>query len=889
MDLVGRTLAHFRIEAKLGQGGMGVVYLATDEHLRRKVAIKVLPESFARDEERRKRFLREARSAAAVTHANIATIHEIGEADGQVFIAMELIEGETLRARMQAGTAVAECVRIAREIAAGLRRAHERGIVHRDLKPENVMIGAHDEVKILDFGLAKVHEDHAAAGSALEQGETATGLTGEGRVLGTPGYMSPEQARGKEVDARTDVFALGVVLYELLTGKPPFVGETMADALSAVIRDTPAPPSSLQPQVPEELDRIVLRCLEKSPDARYANAEPLYEALGGHVANARAAGPSAGTVHPAGVGAAPGSLLTPPASTAAAVRPAAWRWPLLGLASLVVVALMVFAVVQAKRSGVRTALDPAPVSGNAAPEAGAAHGVPVTALPTPASASPEAVAAYQAGLAGLRGADWDLALRSFHRAVELDSGLAAAGVQLCLMQPNAGGDVDAARRLYRRTVAQELTLTARDRAILEAVEPGLMREPSDDAEMRVRMNSTRDRFPQDAEIAFFAAVFDRSDLASTIVAMDHVLALDPAYADAMQERARALYRLGRTEEGLAQLDACVKVAPGSQCVDDRVSIVLQTGDCSAAATLARDYVASSAGEADAYEDLVEAIAGGDSTDDAVLEAIRQQTAHGGAAVQEFLGDITRTTEECELDVLRGRFDQAESRARQLMLSVEKSPDLPPHVTAARLLMEILSEQRRTDEAVRIGRAFLARRSVWNHGASLDDATPVVLDILDEAGALSHEDTVRQVASWHETEVGRRSFGSGGVDRRARILASMIVRSPDEASASLDGISLVGGTASSEATVTALAGRALLLAGRPEAEPTLERAARSCSGLLEPFIWVRAHLWLGQAREKRGDSAGACGAYRAVLSHWAQRPYVRTAAVAAARVDALHCP
>src|SRR5579859_2511120 len=192
-DLVGRRLAHFRIEAELGEGGMGVVYRATDEKLRRPVALKVLPESFVKDEDRRRRFLREARSAAAVMHANIAAVFDIGEADGQVFIAMELVLGETLRARIDQGLPLVESVKIATEIARGLDRAHEKGIVHRDLKPENVMVTPHGEVKILDFGLAKLREESAASLSVLEGQETAPELTREGRVLGTPAYMSPEQ------------------------------------------------------------------------------------------------------------------------------------------------------------------------------------------------------------------------------------------------------------------------------------------------------------------------------------------------------------------------------------------------------------------------------------------------------------------------------------------------------------------------------------------------------------------------------------------------------------------------------------------------------------------------------------------------------------------------
>jgi eukaryotic-like serine/threonine-protein kinase len=232
-DLIGHSLAHFRIVEKLGEGGMGVVYKATDEKLRRTVALKVLPASFADDVERRSRLLREARAAGAVTHPNIATVYEIDEADGHIFIAMEYVDGESLRDDLATGPlAVPEALRIALQIAHALGEAHDAGVVHRDLKPENVILGKNGQVKLVDFGLAKQGRDEATTRSALEQMKTATQVTGAGKLLGTPAYMSPEQARGKEVDARTDVFAFGVMLFEMITGERPFQGESVTDVLT---------------------------------------------------------------------------------------------------------------------------------------------------------------------------------------------------------------------------------------------------------------------------------------------------------------------------------------------------------------------------------------------------------------------------------------------------------------------------------------------------------------------------------------------------------------------------------------------------------------------------------------------------------------------------------
>jgi tetratricopeptide (TPR) repeat protein/tRNA A-37 threonylcarbamoyl transferase component Bud32 len=274
----GRTLAHFRILAKIGEGGMGVVYRAEDVHLRRPVALKVLPPDVVGSEERRARFLREARAAAAVPHPNIATIYEIGEADGVVFIAMELVEGTTLRSRLGASPlTVKDAVQIALQIAEGLAGAHQSHVVHRDLKPENVAITPAGHVKILDFGLAKLlHDNPGAEGHGLTALRTISGqMTDAGKILGTTTYMSPEQARGEAIDARSDIFSFGTVLYEMVTGRAPFQGRTSTDVLSSIIRDEPTPAAEINPSVPPELQRIIGECLEKDPHERYQHADQL--------------------------------------------------------------------------------------------------------------------------------------------------------------------------------------------------------------------------------------------------------------------------------------------------------------------------------------------------------------------------------------------------------------------------------------------------------------------------------------------------------------------------------------------------------------------------------------------------------------------------------------
>jgi len=249
---------------------MGEVYRARDTQLGRDVALKVLPERLAADPAFKARFEREARAVAALSHPNILAIHALGSDAGRLFAVMELLPGETLREMLASGRVPFEqAVACAVQITRGLASAHERGIVHRDLKPENVMVAPGGSVKILDFGLAKPVEEMAAPpGGHLSQAETEDGLTKAGTVLGTTAYMSPEQARGQRTDTRSDLFSLGVLLYELLTGRNPFRGPTAADTLGAILRERPRPPSEIDPDMPPALDGLIERLLSKEPADR---------------------------------------------------------------------------------------------------------------------------------------------------------------------------------------------------------------------------------------------------------------------------------------------------------------------------------------------------------------------------------------------------------------------------------------------------------------------------------------------------------------------------------------------------------------------------------------------------------------------------------------------
>src|SRR5579864_413793 len=263
----GTKLGPYEIQSSIGAGGMGEVYKARDKRLNRDVAIKVLPTSFSADPDRLQRFAQEARAAAALSHPNILSIFDIGEDGGAPYVVSELLEGETLRDRLRNGPlATRKAIDYAAQVARGLAAAHEKGIVHRDLKPENIFITNDGRVKILDFGLAKLTRPEAD-----NSGETLTQQVGTdaGTVMGTVGYMSPEQVRGKPADARSDIFAFGAILYEMLSGKRAFHGETAADTMSAIL--TKEPPELVDPHlnVPPALERIVRHCLEKNPAQRF--------------------------------------------------------------------------------------------------------------------------------------------------------------------------------------------------------------------------------------------------------------------------------------------------------------------------------------------------------------------------------------------------------------------------------------------------------------------------------------------------------------------------------------------------------------------------------------------------------------------------------------------
>ncbi len=266
--MIGKTISHYRVLERLGEGGMGVVYKAKDTRLKRTVALKFLPQEFLCDSEAKARFVHEAQAASALNHPNITTIHEIDEFESQMFIVMEYCEGKTLKKIVEKETlSVKKVLDIGIQVCEGLTTAHEKEIVHRDIKSDNIMLTPRGQVKIMDFGLAKL--------------KGVSKLTKTGTTLGTAQYMSPEQAQGKEVDHRSDIFSFGVVLYEMITGQLSFKGEHEAAIIYSIINETPEPLARFKANVPEGLQRIVNKALKKDRSTRYQSASEVIADLKG--------------------------------------------------------------------------------------------------------------------------------------------------------------------------------------------------------------------------------------------------------------------------------------------------------------------------------------------------------------------------------------------------------------------------------------------------------------------------------------------------------------------------------------------------------------------------------------------------------------------------------
>ena len=842
----GDRLGHFEIVSPLGRGGMGVVYLARDVRLGRRVALKLLPPSFAGDALRRERLLREARAAAALSHPNLVAIHEVGEHESAVYLVLEYVDGETLRARLAKGElAIDDAVRLGRGILAGLAHAHDAGLLHRDLKPENVLVGCDGRARILDFGLAKLSHEPAVEGGSR--------LTRDGSVLGTPGYMAPEQARGLDADERSDVFAFGATFFEMLTGERAFAGTSSADIVSAVLRDEPPRVTVVRPDVPPALADVVARCLRKSAGERYAS---VHDALGALEAASRTPAVSA-----------------PP--------PRRSRGLLAFAAAAVVVAGLAGVALNRHPVTVATAL---PAAAN---DAGAS-GLALTAVPLPQSSSPAAVAAYAQGLQAYRDADWDEAMARFDEAVAADPSLAAAHLRRAILMDGDDGYQSDVRSMFARAMNARANLSPRDQAIADAVEPAIDSVPADTALTKTRLRALIAANPGDAELRHLLVIFGAWGTAEGIRVEEEAVALDPQFADAWQLLAGQRARTGDIAGAISALDRCVAVVPWSKdCRFERARILSASGQCEPAEEeLRRSSLPTSRfqGGHDLRASTLFALGREDET---VLEVFQQKWAVVPAARR----DAVTAYDTALLAAARGRFTQALGAIEKATAATERDTNLVVHSRLTLLHVGVLRELGRPAEAAAVAARYLQRRDVWVGRSFRSDVSVPMLRVLQQAGKISKDELVRRRDAWIARSLGKDGAkGSGlwtgafasGVETREEALAALETL-PDYP----DGTDTFCGA---DARASGLEGGiALALAGQTDrAIPVLENAVHRCDWLHDPIRVTRGFLRLGEAYEAEHDVGRACASYRTVADRWAKAPASVTRDAANAGLARLRC-
>jgi len=856
---------------------MGVVYVAEDERLRRTVAIKLLHEDVAADRERRSRFLREARLAASINHAAIATIYEVGESDGRVFIAMEFVQGTPLRGLMSeskaAGMPVARVLRIARDVARGLAVAHDAGIVHRDLKPENVMVGSDDAVKLLDFGIAKLMEEDESA----PEGSTEL-HTRKGSVLGTPAYMSPEQATGKDVDARSDIFSLGSLMYEALTGQRPFGGDTWQEVIVSITRDEHEPLAKRRARVP---------AAAKRPDDRYRDARQLADAIDASLEEANnLTDSSRGPTTSDAPSAPPAAARTISASpTAGTVEKPWWRTgsgrALLGVVLFAGVGLGAYAL-----------LRPPPGEPDDAQVAPERTVVKIRYADREVTTHAEARASFNEAWQAYRDGTLSRARRSFAKAAELDPSLAQAHFWQSLLifqnEPQKG------REHYQKAVVHRHKLDVLEQAMLDAAEP-YFRQPSDLLEWEKRLDALVEKYPAEPTAIFYLGLSRhlKGDYDGANKAYRKVIEVDRSFASAYVTIAQASSMLGKAEDTLDALSQCIAESPGASiCLEQRRGIASELGQCEQAVKDARKLIVLDGDAPGGYFRLATALHAEGAPMEAVRAALEMRWDKG---LEEDREDRHRW-DLIRLALLTGDFEAARD---QLVLTTEahkNDPDMNVHVDSAYWLCHVHLESGDPEAATAVADALLAKSKALSATPFGVDTSLVLLACKQEAGSMTSEEFGKQrdawvdelVADWKKQE---REIAPGFFWIQ---LHAQFVRDEETAKAALarkKEFLPMPVTVMGSASRHAIVGRALAMAGRAkEAVAELRPAMAACEELKDPLAYIGARYWYGVALEESGDDAGAKKAYEVVLARWGDaKPRSVTAERAEKRLRGLNLP
>ncbi|WP_394834008.1 protein kinase [Pendulispora rubella] len=816
------------IQGCLGKGGMGLLFRAFDMHLERQIALKILhtDTGWSLESNPRTRILREARAAAALTHWNVVTIHDVGEHDGIAFMAMEYVPGDSLAASVRKNLAPFEVrLRWMKHVAQVLEAAHARGLIHRDIKPENVMITRQGEVKVLDFGIARYGED-----------ETSTW------IVGTPGYMPPEQNRGEWIDARADQFAWAVTAYEAFSGEMPWKkvpGDQDTDY---------GAPKPLGDAVPPHIAAVLDRALSMRPAERFASMRDLLAALEAPVPAPRPRAPKR-------------------------------RDPTRSLMALLVVMVLVHGLGLLRKP-------PAPTAARR--------------VATPSACTRGAHELVAEGLSSMRDANWGPAHDAFEKAVAADPSCAPARLYLVVTGEAYYPIVEEREQVQRAQRLRE-ALSEREALVLDAWTSIVVSEPPDrEAAVRALDEGVR-QFPHDAELLALAAAV-RVHSGSDAISVERGLALarqasaiDPKSANAWQVQSAAAWRLRRVDEARVALDKCLELSPGSaDCIADRSSLLSSAGECTEAADEARHAISKVLTSRRAHRQLAYALAAAGAPEDDVHAALRDYWM----LLPEASRKAARLHDLARLSVSYGRFDDAENFATELAREVASDPSLAPHQRAAETLVELYAETGRQAQAATTAQTFLHLKDAWT-GADLDTRSenqdmgfghePSMLAALFRAGEAA-DPWEPSTEAWDKRArkiMGARdawAYRFEPVADRPGIAEEAWRNRPPPSDAGLPGgWGMASPVGLSEGHIALRAGEA------NEAMSLLEPATRTCRMLEAPFAQIRAHQWLGEAKERTGDIAGACDAYSTVLRHWGDsKPESSTAAAARARSRDLGC-
>jgi serine/threonine-protein kinase len=877
-------IAHFRILGRIGRGGMGVVYRAEDESLRRTVALKLLPDTG--NQEKRRRFVREARSAAAVTHPNVAAIHQIGEGDGRVYIAMELVDGENLRARMDRGPLDLATARdLAGQIAGGLAAAHDKGIVHRDLKPENVMITPAGVVKLLDFGLAKsalelaVRTPSDLEGADTERFET----TDAGNIRGTPDYMSPEQALGEKVDVRSDVFSFGILFYEMLCGtRPfgPFNGANTSATLISIARD-PAPPIRDRARgVDEDTAAVVMRCLAKAPVDRYASASEIAAALGVRRAPTQPPTPMPTPMPPRPATRAESEALTlsSPEHPPTVPPPRGKPW----IAGVALAAVVLGA--GAWWSVSRAPTPPAPVATASAPAPTASQiSARIADHPSSHSAVPAAEASYRRGMEMIAHGEATAFRAELESAVAADPDFAAAHLQLLLNDtyycPTNLAD---ARPHFMVAKRMKQTLAAADQELLDALEPTIL-DPPDLAEAAARMRALTERRPDDPQVwdALSAAENKLFHFQASAAAAERATTVDTSEMLAVAFVAWAQDIEPPRQDGV--IDACLQRSSTAEwCRIERAKERALTGACSALEKEARSLSALVPEAPSGPAFLALALAGEGAPAEAVSVALADQRTKVPAASRA----RDELVDRANLALWSGDFAAG-------LQGLDQAAQLRPAPTLTMARVEALWESGQRRAAADLALDYIKKAAALPRFERPEgDPMPQMLARAHAGGAMPDADFLAQRDAWFASWRAR-------LDDEAWKTAGPVVwamafaypSSPEDARAAVLRLSSIGPPppiANRQFwTNDGPIGELLQAGGRlDDALPRLQAEAGRCT---YDMSRVQAQLGLGQALEARGDKPGACASYAQVLARWGRaKPRSVTADEARARSRALGC-